>query len=203
MNCNSNNDFCNNSNCNKDFCNNSSCNKDICNRSQHCSDSDKCKSASDRCKDECIGPQGPRGFPGTVLSFADFYALMPSDNPAPIPAGSDVNFPQIGPSSGTNIISTGPNTFRLSAIGTYQVLFQANVTEPGQLVLTLGNTPIPYTVVGTGLGNTQIVGMAIIKTTSLNSILTVRNATATPLTITNSAGGTNPVSAHLVINQLA
>jgi len=46
--------------------------------------------------------------------------------------------------------------------------------------------------------------MAIVTTTSINSILTVRNPAdnSTALTITPSAGGTQPVSAHLVIIQL-
>ena len=46
--------------------------------------------------------------------------------------------------------------------------------------------------------------MAIVTTTSINSILTVRNpsANAAALTITPLAGGTRPVSAHLVITQI-
>ena len=46
--------------------------------------------------------------------------------------------------------------------------------------------------------------MAIVETTSVNSVLTVRNpeGTAAALTITPLAGGTRPVSAHLVITQL-
>ena len=43
--------------------------------------------------------------------------------------------------------------------------------------------------------------MAIVTTTSINSILIVRNPAdnATALTITPNAGGTEPVSAHQVI----
>jgi hypothetical protein len=46
--------------------------------------------------------------------------------------------------------------------------------------------------------------MAIVETTSINSILTVRNpaGNAAALTITPVAGGPRPVSAHLVITQL-
>ena len=61
------------------------------------------------------GPAGPRGFPGSAgppggaLIFADFFALMPPDNAATVAPGSDVNFPQDGPTSGgTDIIRTGP-----------------------------------------------------------------------------------------------
>jgi len=43
--------------------------------------------------------------------------------------------------------------------------------------------------------------MAIVTTTVINSILTVRNpaGNSTALTITPLAGGTRPVSAHLVV----
>lgn len=46
--------------------------------------------------------------------------------------------------------------------------------------------------------------MAIVETTSINSVLTVRNSAdnAAALTITPLAGGTQPVSAHLVITQI-
>lgn len=46
--------------------------------------------------------------------------------------------------------------------------------------------------------------MAIVTTTQSNSVLTVRNpaGNAAALTITPLAGGTRPVSAHLVIVQL-
>jgi len=47
--------------------------------------------------------------------------------------------------------------------------------------------------------------MAIVTTTAVNSVLTVRNpaGNAAELTITPLAGGTRPVSAHLTIVQIA
>ena len=153
------------------------------------------------------GPQGIQGEPGpagTVLGFADFYALMPGDNAAPIAAGEDVAFPQDGPNSGDGISRAGAASFILEDIGIYQVMFNPSVDEAGQLVLTLNGTEIPYTVVGRATGTSQIVGNAIIQTTTAGSVLTVRNpeGTATSLTLTPSAGGTEPVSAHLVITRL-
>ncbi|SFL99416.1 Collagen triple helix repeat-containing protein [Gracilibacillus orientalis] len=154
------------------------------------------------------GPQGEQGPSGGLLAFADFYALMPPDNAAPVPAGGDVDFPQDGPSSGGEISRTGPDTFSLFDIGIYQVFFQVSVSEAGQLVLTLdsggGAVELPYTVVGRATGTSQIVGMALVQTTVSDSILTVRNPASetTALTITPLAGGTEPVSAHLVITRL-
>jgi len=155
------------------------------------------------------GPAGPAGPAGGVLAFADFYALMPPDNAVPVAPGSDVDFPNNGPNGGAQIFRTGADTFNLSAIGVYQVLFQVGVDEAGQLVLTLnsgaGAAELAYTVVGRATGTSQIVGLALVQTSVVNSILTVRNPASEPtaLTITPLAGGTEPVSAHLVITRLA
>ncbi len=129
---------------------------------------------------------------------------MPPDNSATVGVGVDVQFPQDGPTSGTTITRTGPSSFNLADIGVYNVQFQVSVTEAGQLMLTLNTTELDYTVVGRATGTTQIVGLCLIRTTVANSIITVRNPTgnSTALTIPPLAGGTWPVSAHLVIIQL-
>ena len=152
-----------------------------------------------------IGPQGPQGLPGGVLSYADFYALMPPDNSATIAPGTDVSFPQNGPIANTNIGRIGPSSFNLGPIGTYQILFQVGVTEAGQLILKLNDQDLEYTVAGRATGTSQIVGMAVVTTAAVNSVLTVRNpaGNAAALTVTPLAGGTRPVSAHLVITQIA
>ncbi|MPM69114.1 hypothetical protein SDC9_116058 [bioreactor metagenome] len=83
------------------------------------------------------------------------------------------------------------------------------MTEAGQLILTLdsggGAVDLAYTVVGRATGTSQIVGTALVNTSVVNSILTVRNpaGNSTALTITPIAGGTRSVSAHLVIMQIA
>ncbi|GFZ31642.1 hypothetical protein CSC2_21680 [Clostridium zeae] len=172
---------------------------------------ENCDSECNPCKACPPGPRGPRGFrgipgvPGGIVNFADFFALMPPDNAATVGVGTDVSFPQDGPNSGGAIARISPTAFNLSNIGTYQVLFQVSVTEPGQLILTLNGADLAYTVVGRATGTSQIVGIALVTTTSVNSILTVRNpaGNSTALTITPFAGGTRPVSAHLVITQIA
>jgi hypothetical protein len=129
---------------------------------------------------------------------------MPGDNAATVGIGTDVSFPQDGSSSLSAIARTSGSTFNLAAIGTYQVMFQVSVTEPGQLTLTLNGAALGATVVGRATGTSQIVGMSLVTTTVINSILTVRNpaANSTALTITPIAGGTRSVSAHLVITQI-
>ena len=139
-----------------------------------------------------------------MLGFADFYALMPPDNSATVASGTDVSFPEDGPNSGSDISRTGPDSFNLAQIGSYQILFEVSVDEAGQLILTLNGEDLVYTVFGRATGASQIVGMAIVTTTVTNSILTVRNpaGNAAALTITPLAGGTRPVSAHLIITQI-
>jgi hypothetical protein len=167
-----------------------------------------------------VGPAGTNGLNGTngtngvngagsvTSSFADFYALMPGDNAATIAAGSAVQFPQNGPFNTISRSGSSPSQFTLPAIGTYQVTFQVSVSEAGQLVLgldtTTGATELAYTVVGRATGTSQIVGTCLITTTFANSVLTVRNpvGNSTALTITPIAGGTHPVSAHVVIVRL-
>ncbi len=153
------------------------------------------------------GPQGPVGETGPVggiLNYADFYAIMPPDNAATVAPGTDVSFPQDGSNSGSDIARTGPDSFNLAQIGTYHILFQVSVTEAGQLILTLNGEDLEYTVAGRATGTSQIVGMAVVTTTAVNSVLTVRNpaGNAAALTITPLAGGARPVSAHLIITQI-
>lgn len=150
------------------------------------------------------GATGATGSAEGVLDFADFFALMPPDNAATVAVGGDVDFPQDGPSGIGTISRLNPESFNLADIGVYQVFFQVSVTEAGQLILTLNGTDLAYTAVGRATGTSQIVGLALVKTTTSNSVLTVRNpaGNSTALTITPLAGGTRPVSAHLVITRI-
>lgn len=154
------------------------------------------------------GPQGPigeTGPAGVIANYADFYAIMPPDNVTTIAPGTNMSFPQDGPNSSSGITRVGPDSFNLSNIGTYLIFFQVCITEAGQLVLSLNNEELDYTVIGRTTGPSQISQMTMITSKTTDSILTVRNPadnTAT-LTITPTAGGNNPISAHLVIIQLS
>lgn len=150
------------------------------------------------------GETGPQGPAGGISSYADFFAIMPPDNSATIAPGANVSFPQNGPINSTTISRLSDDTFNLSEIGTYLILFQVSITEAGQLVLSLNNAELDYTVVGRATGTSQISEMSIVTTTSEDSILSVRNPAdeVAALTVTPLAGGTNAVSAHLVIIKL-
>ena len=121
-----------------------------------------------------IGETGPAGPAGGVLNYADFYALMPPDNADTVAPGTDVSFPQDGPTS-AGIIRASESSFTLADIGTYLVMFEVNVDEAGQLLITLNGADLDYTVVGRATGTSQIVGTAIITTTTEDTVLTVRN----------------------------
>ena len=161
-----------------------------------------------------VGPSGPTGFTGAAgplgsavgkLSAADYYALMPGDNTATIAPGTDVQFPNDGPFTGSDITRLGPSTFNLASIGIYQVIFQVSISEAGQLEVALNLAPLPYTVVGRATGTSQIFGVCVVQTFIVNSILSVRNPSGNSpaLTITPLAGGADPVSAHLTITRVA
>ncbi len=129
---------------------------------------------------------------------------MPPNNPDPIQPGEDVAFPQDGPNSGTAITRVNDTTFNLAETGIYQVFFRVSVDESGQLVLTLNDEDIDYTVVGRSTGTSAIIGMVLIETTEEDSVLTVRNpeGNADEINITQFAGGDRPVSANLIIMKI-
>jgi hypothetical protein len=128
---------------------------------------------------------------------------MPGDNSSTVAVGGDVQFPTIGYNT-AGIEATGPTTFKLVAVGFYQVFFQVSVDEAGQLLLTLNGAEVYGSCAGRATGTSQISNMVIVQTTTANAILTVRNPTgnSTALTITPSAGGAHAVSAHLCIVKL-
>ncbi|CAH6420226.1 Hypothetical protein UVM_LOCUS85 [uncultured virus] len=135
---------------------------------------------------------------------------MPGDNASTVAVAAFVEFSQNGLASpGSGIVraamGASPNTFQLTAIGTYYVVFQVSVNEPGQLVLNLQGAPLADTVVGRATGTSQLVGFAHIVTSVVNSILAVQNpaGNSTALTVTPLAGGTSPVSARLSIRRVS
>ena len=151
----------------------------------------------------CIGPQGAPGAQA-ASAFAEFFALMPPDNISTVAPGAAVEFPQDGPSSVSAPSRLTPSSFLLSEVSTYRVAFIVPVGEAGQLLLQLNDVDLSYTVFGRAANNSQIVGEALITTTVPDSIIEVVNpaGNATALTITPLAGGTRPVAASLVIEQL-
>jgi hypothetical protein len=153
------------------------------------------------------GAQGDPGAPGAQgpagsFQYAEFYALMPSDNPATVASGTPILFPQDGPSSGS-IVRSSTSTFVLTTIGTYRVAFSASITEAGQLQLALNNVAVAWAVSGRATGTSLIAGEALLTTTSASTVLAVKNVSAGVVTLTPLAGGPVPVTAYLIIQKLS
>ena len=127
---------------------------------------------------------------------------MPPDNAATVAVGTPVEFPQNGPESG-GITRTGAGTFVLPDAGTYRVQFIVSVTEAGQLGLEQNGALVSRAVFGRATGTSQIVGEALITAAAGDTLSVVNpSGNSTALTITPLAGGTHPVAASLVIEQL-
>ncbi len=126
---------------------------------------------------------------------------MPGDNEIAVAVGADVEFPKNGPTTSTGTVRANRSHFVLTDPGVYRVAFGVSVNEPGQLVLTLDGTEIPYTVVGRATGTSLIGLTTLVETSTPDAVLTVRNpaGNSTALTITPFAGGAQAVSATLLI----
>jgi len=152
------------------------------------------------------GPAGPVGPAGGLLGFASFFGNAPPDYPATIAVGTHMDFPHTGPTSGVGITRSGVGTFNLAAIGTYEVFWQAGITEPAQLQLRLNSIAQDQTTASRASGATQITNSVLITTTVTNTILEVINpaGNSTALTITPSSGSlTHAPATSLVIKRLA
>jgi hypothetical protein len=149
------------------------------------------------------GATGAQGPAGTVLSFYDFYAVMPPDNPGTVAIGAAVSFPSAGPASGSDIVESGGNTFTVATAGIYLATFQVSVEEPGQLALAQNGAALSQSVVGRASGTSQIVGTSMVTASAGDTLQVINSSSAVgAITITQLAGGSDPVSAHLTILRL-
>ena len=157
-----------------------------------------------RCCYPVIRPEIPI-VPPTSRAFADYYAIAPSDNPNPIPAGTAIAFPRGSSSDFASISRIGESSFNLSEAGAYLVMFQVSVEDSAQLQLSINARPLAYTVAGTDSDSSQITGMAIVTTVREDAELRVVNAvnSGSSLIVTENAGGDLPSSSHLIIVKLA
>ncbi len=138
---------------------------------------------------------------GGAVNYQDFYALMPSDNPATIPSFGAISFPQTTISNSI-ITRISPSFFILPDIATYEINFQVSVTQEAQLGISLNGVFLSSSAVGRSNGSSQIVGVFLITTTSINTSLSIINSGFFSITLTPNAGGDFPVSAHLIIKKL-
>ncbi len=149
-----------------------------------------------------MGPTGPAG-PPAVISFANFYALAPSDNADAIAPGEAVEFPNTGAIGGNAIEKTTDTTFTLVQAGIYLVAFHATSDSEGQLGVALNGTLLQSTVAG--MTAAEQLSNTVLVTANAGDVLSVIN----PDTNTNSfncsasAGGNCAVTENLVIIKIA
>lgn len=169
------------------------------------------------------GPQGPQGAQGAVggeLDYSMFYGLTtgtgnggPNDYAATIAvktsAGTGrVPFPRLGPTSGI-IVPVDASSFRLPAIGTYEITFKLHTTEPCQFEIEVDGAEVPESVTqdyNPTSGGHFVFGSAIIQTDNINAVVAIINppGNSTALTITPANGALTHANAmSITIKRLA
>jgi hypothetical protein len=151
--------------------------------------------------------------------FANFYGLTagtgnggPTDYAATVAvktsAGTGrVPFPRNGATTGGAVNIDG-SSFRLPNIGIYEVTFDVQTTEPGQLELELNGADLPATATGNQnptSGGHLFSATFIITTVVINSVLAVINpeGNSPALTIVPASGSSTHANAqNLIIRQI-
>ena len=148
------------------------------------------------------GAVGPTGPAGGISEYASFYALAPNDNPTAIAQNTAVEFPNTTAST-TGITRLTNSTFNLADTGTYLIMFKVNTNTAGQLGIAVNGAIQPSATFGNAADDGIIEGKTIITTTAANTVLSIVNPIATTVTVTPSAGGTEPTVSDLTIIKLA
>jgi len=133
------------------------------------------------------GIQGPRGVAGGVLSVGQYVQL--GAQPATVGTSQPFTYTttqilSVDVTPATDVFNppftTSGTVFRLGPIGLYEVNFQMTYPTDGGAILYTGATivamlPQPYTMVGK-TPNDQINGSVVVRTTTVNSFLSVNAA---------------------------
>jgi hypothetical protein len=122
----------------------------------------------------------------SIFAGGDFYNVN-SENSI-IPSNSDLLFPNDSTVFGYDVTRLSSSSFKLGALGTYQVSFNVPTNEPAQLALTLNGSNLLNTL--SGNANTVLV-----KTPLVNSVITLRNMGSQLTYVPN-------LTSHLVITKL-
>lgn len=128
---------------------------------------------------------------------------MPPDNPADIPPGGDVAFPNTKETVG-GVARFNHTQYVLFAPGLYKIEFAVPVVERSQLVVALNGVEDSTTVFGTDSAGI-LIGVCTVRTRGANTLLTIRNpsASAGAVSIPQHSGGALPASAALFISRLS
>lgn len=139
------------------------------------------------------------------MAAAEFNIPVPTAGSITIDQGAPVPFSVTGTTAGTGI-SNVAGTITIAEPGTYLVNFAVNVSDEGQLVLSVNGAEQAYTTAGNAAPNTPIIGSSIITVAAANTTLSVDNPTsaAGALTINQDpTAGANEIAARVTIVRLA
>jgi hypothetical protein len=133
-----------------------------------------------------------------------------TDYAATIAVGTFVPFPRDGPTNGSITRSGGTSVsdFVLPNIGTYQITWQIQTTEPGQFQVNLDGVALPETTSARQLatsGGCQIMNNVYITTSVPNAVVRIQNpaGNSPALTVTPASGSSTWANApNLTIRQL-
>jgi hypothetical protein len=131
------------------------------------------------------GPTGPAG--SGLAAFGSVYQLATIAD-ATVVGGADVPFSNNGPLS--NVTHTaGTTTVTISTSGTYEVSYSVSITAGigSQIAVAVNGTVNPSTPISTLVATGNVSGRAILVLAA-GDVLTLRNNSATPMTMTLAPG---------------
>ncbi|WP_298471271.1 collagen-like protein [uncultured Psychrobacillus sp.] len=117
--------------------------------------------------------------------------------------GADVAFDTNGLLTSGITHTAGEEGITVTTPGDYEITFFTTTNEPSQFELFVNDTAIPGTLYGSGSGVVQNNGFVIV-TLAAGDVITLRNSSSTPGTVTlTPTGGTGTnVNASITIKKL-
>ena len=151
------------------------------------------------------GPTGATGATGStgatgVLNAA--YGFVYNTSAQTVAAASTVTFDTNGPLFDMSH-TAGTDTITINTAGTYYISWMVAGTTANQFTLLVGGSPAPGGITGTGVGNTQNTGSALVIA-GVGSTITLRNNSGGPIILATSLGGpAGNNNASIAIDQVA
>lgn len=147
------------------------------------------------------GATGAAGKAGGISQYAYIYKL----DSQRVLHEQEIRFTNNGPITSGITHQPDSSTITFNTGGIYEFNYTVYSRQGNQWTLFLNNTPLPSSTYGNDSGNSQTVGILIVRVNQ-GDVLTLRNHTSTPnhVDVVPSAGGTQPgISASIVIKKLA
>jgi hypothetical protein len=150
------------------------------------------------------GSTGAAGATGATGITITEYAYIYNTSTQTVPLEGSVTFDTNGPIAGSIIHTAGTALTFLTNAGTYKFDFIVSGTSANQFTLFINGIADTSTTYGTGVGNTETVGQAIITVPAATTVTLVNHTSAGAITLATLLGGSaTNVNASLSIERLA